>query len=340
MITEIDRVRPGPTSTHRKWVSYTFAMSYPQPAPATLSPFRLAAIFSLLLSSACGGSTSSEPGADADVSGDGDGDADGGGDGDGYQPLVTGSWSIPAGDEGYWCVRKTVTEDTYITGFRAISPVGTHHTVLTVGTAAGADGEFPCGPGTNDDAMLFASGVGTDPYDLPEGVGIKVSAGQQLLLNLHLFNISDQTLTGSSGTEILTTSADGVDHLAEMVFAGTIDFAIPDDGMPYSASGSCQFDQDATLISLWPHMHQLGTHMVIKHGDSVLHDKPYSFDEQRAHVIEPVEVKAGEQLDVTCTWVNDGEDPVTFGDSSTSEMCFAGFYRYPAANAGLFCDVF
>ena len=33
---------------------------------------------------------------------------------------------------------------------------------------------------------------------MPAGVGLKVSAGQQLHLNLHLYNASDNTLLGQS----------------------------------------------------------------------------------------------------------------------------------------------
>jgi hypothetical protein len=40
---------------------------------------------------------------------------------------------------------------------------------------------------------------------------------------------------------------------------------------------------------------------------------------------------------VTCSYNNTTGAAVGFGDSSDNEMCFAGMYRYPAANSSLFC---
>jgi hypothetical protein len=38
----------------------------------------------------------------------------------------------------------------------------------------------------------------------------------------------------------------------------------------------------------------------------------------------------GDQVNVRCTYTNPGNTAVTWGDSSTEEMCFTGLYRYPA----------
>ena len=72
-------------------------------------------------------------------------------------------------------------------------------------------------------------------------------------------------------------------------------------------------------------------------GSTILHDGPYSFEEQMHHPIAPVLVRRGESIDVTCRWSNTGPNEVRYGDSSSDEMCFAGLYRSPAAHAGLFC---
>src|SRR5262245_55005688 len=61
-----------------------------------------------------------------------------------YQTLVAGEWTMPAGEEGYRCVFKTIEKTTYVRAFRPIAPLGTHHTVLTVGAADHPDGVFPC----------------------------------------------------------------------------------------------------------------------------------------------------------------------------------------------------
>jgi hypothetical protein len=256
--------------------------------------------------------------------------------------LIEGTWSMPSGTEGYHCAVKTLEEDMYVGAFRATSPEGTHHTVVSLADSSEPDGEFGCGAGTLSDEMIFASGVGTNDLALPEGVAFRLQKGRKLLLNLHLFNTGASELADVSGVQVKLVPAAQVEQEAESIFAGTVLIGIPpmSDG---EAIGSCRFSQDATVISIWPHMHQYGTHMKVVHegasGQAVLHDAPFAFGEQINYAIAPTMVRAGEAIYVTCNYQNTSSELVSFGDSSTQEMCFAGLYRYPAAHDGLFCDV-
>lgn len=260
----------------------------------------------------------------------------------GFDVLIARDWSIPPGSEIYRCTRVTLTRDMYVTGLHALSPQGTHHTVLSVDpTPSAPDGDYNCSAGSIAHSMLFASGVGTDDLLLPEGVAIRLQAGHQLDLNLHLFNVSDATLTGTSGTMVQEIAAGEVVDLAEVVFGGGYNiFLPPDPGVEQTVNGGCTFDQDGTVFALWPHMHQLGRRVVVRHesgaGTTTLLDSSFSFEEQLNYPIAPVFVNAGERLDIECVYINDTGSTVTFGDSSTQEMCFVGIYRYPATDAGTF----
>jgi hypothetical protein len=87
-------------------------------------------------------------------------------------------------------------------------------------------------------------------------------------------------------------------------------------------------------------MHQLGRHMkvVARIGgqDRVIHDNPYDFSDQPIYPLEPLKMAAGDSLHVECTHENTTGSMVTWGESSTAEMCHAGVYRYPAASGGFF----
>lgn len=257
---------------------------------------------------------------------------------DQWSTLVDGTWKMTAGKEGYWCTRKTIKEDMYINAFRAQAPTGTHHTLLLVTEGGVPDSQEDCGPtlGTN---MIFASGIGTQDFQLPEGVAIKIPAGSQLLLNLHLFNTGSQTLEGVSGTMVKTVAADDVKHEAEMILGGPTAIQIPPNGSQ-TVDGSCVFPGDTTVFSVWAHMHQYGTNMKITHvgasGNKVLHDGPYHFEEQINYLIDPLPVQAGEEMLIECRYQNPTSQTVYFGDSSNAEMCFAGFYRYPKLGKGCF----
>lgn len=252
--------------------------------------------------------------------------------------LVDGTWQMTAGKEGYWCTRKTIKEDTYVKAFRAQAPEGTHHTLLLVTPGGAADGEESCGAllGAN---MIFASGIGTDDLLFPEGVAVKIPAGSQLLLNLHLFNTGNATLDGVSGVLVKTIAASDMKNEAEMIFGGPTNIQIPPNGSQ-TVEGSCVFPGTTTIWSVWAHMHKYGTNMKVTYegasGSKVLHDGPFSFDEQINYLIDPVLVNAGEEVRIACTYQNPTSQTVYWGDSSNSEMCFAGFYRYPKLGKGCF----
>jgi hypothetical protein len=260
----------------------------------------------------------------------------------GFELLLARDWTIPAGSEIYRCTRLTVPRDMYVTGFHSLSPQGTHHTVLSVDDNPSApDGDYNCSAGNIAHTMLFASGVGTDDLLLPQGVAVRLQAGQQLELNLHLFNVSDAAIAGTSGTMVSEVAAGEVTDLAEVVFGGSYNIFLPSDpGTEQTVNGGCNFQQDATVFALWPHMHQLGRHVVVRHmgnaGTTTLLDSPFAFGEQINYPIPPVSVNAGDRLDIDCVYINDTGSAVTFGDSSTQEMCFVGIYRYPATNTGTF----
>jgi hypothetical protein len=259
-----------------------------------------------------------------------------------WSTLIEAQWTLEAGTEGFVCALQTVKTDLYIRAFQAEAPYGTHHTLLTVTEPKGPDGVFECGPGTLSDAMIFSSGIDSGDLVFPEGVAIRVPAGKQILLNLHLLNASPEPISGISGTWIQTLDEHEVVHEAEVLFAGTVDFAIPPGGEA-SATGSCVFEEDATVVSLWPHMHGHGRHMTVEHhspgGVDTLHDAAFDFGHQLHHSIQPTTIRAGERIDVTCQWLNTSDQVVGYGDSSTQEMCFAGLVRYPASSRSLYCDM-
>lgn len=260
----------------------------------------------------------------------------------GYTKLIGRNWSLPpAGKDIYKCVRVTIPTDMYITDIMAQAPLGTHHTVLSIaaGNAAGPDGEEDCSVGTIGRPMLYASGVGTDPFSFPSGVGVKVSAGTQVHLNLHLYNASDDPMSNESAIWVKSQTTP-TPTLAEMVFAGKIAFSIGAGAR--DIVGGCTANQAFKLFAVWPHMHKLATHSkfeVIHNGGtpSVLWDAAYDFNDQKYYSQTPeFQVQSGDQIRVTCSYNNTTGHNVTFGDSSDTEMCFTGLYRYPARNSNLF----
>jgi hypothetical protein len=295
-------------------------------------------VLSLALLAALPLSACSSSGDDA---ADDDGDPDAGPDPLGeLTELVGADFEIVPGSEPYICTTLTATEDIYITGLKDESPPGTHHTVVSVAPIGEPDGEdrtYPCDVGDNEMQMLFASGVGSDELAMPDGVAIRVAAGQQIKLNVHLYNATTETLTGRAAVMVETVPAAEVGdvELAEMILAGDLILDIDDTGEEETEQGSCTMAA-GTLINLWPHMHKLGRHTKVTLDGTTLLDEDYSFTEQKNWPMT-VPLEDGQPLVVTCTYLNDTGATVQWGESSDEEMCFTGFYRYPAIGSPMVC---
>jgi hypothetical protein len=306
------------------------------------SPVVAAALAALLTACSSDGTAAHDP------NGAGNAQNGAGATGAHWVPLLKGDWSLEPGDEGYFCVRKTVTEDSWIAGFRPISPPGTHHAFLYLddpapdGGPGKPDGVAPCDGFTQGPVAIFGSGVGTGAFIFPEDISTKIPAGKQLLLNLHVFNARDTTMTGTSGVEVLRRDPSQVIHEAVVVAAGkTFSLAVPPGRS--TQTGTCTLKDDETIVAVGAHMHVLGKHMTTvtlpSNGSGVtLLDKDYSFDSQTADLLgAPVTLKQGDKIQVDCTYENPGASTVGFGTSTNNEMCFTGLYWYPPASAGVFC---
>jgi hypothetical protein len=246
-------------------------------------------------------------------------------------------WEVAPSSEGYRCMTLTVPEDVLITAFQPQSPPGTHHATFGVSAiAAGPDAVVACGVGLTGERRLQGSGAGAESSELPPGVAMRLHKGEQIMMNLHLFNISDEPLQGRSGMWIKTTPEGEVVAEAETVLAGPLSLFIPVGRS--TQSGSCTLRAAATVFSVAPHMHQKGVHMratALKRGDEVeLYDGNYDFNHQLVYSIDPVRLGAGDSIHIECTYENDTDGPISWGDSSLAEMCFMGVNLYPAIGYG------
>jgi hypothetical protein len=192
---------------------------------------------------------------------------------------------------------------------------------------------------------MFGSGVGTGRATLPAGVAIKVAAGQQVILNLHLFNTSDAQLVGTSGIRVKTADPAAVPNIAEGQLMGpVVQLDIPPSSNDVRVSGECTISGEPIhVVSIAPHMHVLGVHLkteLVRDGvATTLFDVDYSFDNQVATPMDPIiDVAPGDKIRTTCTYDNPTDHEVVFGESSTDEMCMSGLLYYPAQNKKPFCD--
>ena len=253
------------------------------------------------------------------------------------QTLITSDWSLQPGTEMYQCARVTLDHDVYVTHIEAIAPPGTHHSIVSMDTAPTKpdNAGYTCtDPFEFAPTMIYGNGIGTAPFDYPDGVGLKLLAGTQLHINLHLFNTTDSVVTGTSGFKVNSVTAADVVDVSRVELLGPNSFTLPTG--PSTQPFSCRAKSDISLFAVAPHMHKLGTHekiMVTPAGQNAmtLYDADYSFDAQVQPLLAPaVLVHTGDTVSFVCSYNNTTGAPVTFGSSSNNEMCIGGFWLYPA----------
>ncbi|MEY4581340.1 MAG: hypothetical protein RL701_6043 [Pseudomonadota bacterium] len=210
--------------------------------------------------------------------------------------------------------------------------------------AKSPDGVEKCSAVTIGSRNITGSGVGTNDFALPPGIAMQLKPGQQLILNLHLFNTTDKAIQGVSGTLVKLSQDDQIKSYAEGLLAGPINLAIPARART-TQSGVCTVDHDSTIFAVIPHMHQLGVHLkAVAHsssmGEVMLSDRPYDFESQTVYPLaQEIPMKKGDTIAVDCTYENTTNTSVVFGESSLDEMWFAGIYRYPAGTGSFICTL-
>ena len=217
------------------------------------------------------------------------------------------------------------------------------------GPSGSADSQIP--------AIQLAQWVpGMGALPLPEGSGIEVPPGSQVVLQMHYFNpgadqpdhtglalrLADEVdragafapwLSGSwpvGGMEIPAGEAEVV-HTAQGDPRGFFELLVA--GLDISGG----FDIHSALF----HMHSLGARgeLALQHADGteemILAVDPWDFDWQRVYrLAEPMEFREGDGLRVTCTFDNSAENPATggvptdvsWGEGSEDEMCVGNLF--------------
>ena len=259
----------------------------------------------------------------------------------GWTTLIERNWQLSPVTEDFKCVRVKIDSEMYISGFRVNSPTGTHHEILTVTQPTAAEGNYDCSAENLDQQMLFAGGIQTNDLVFPAGVAIKLPANTVINLSLHLANYSDDPISGTSGIQVKTVSASQVVHEADMMFLGDRMFTIPANSSNVTITNGCSIPAAWTILNLWPHMHKLAKHQRVQRLDSsnqltTILDDNYSYTDQKSYAMT-VPLEINDQLKIECTYDNPTSSDVLYGENANSEMCMAGFYKYPAGGTKYLC---
>jgi cytochrome c5 len=217
-----------------------------------------------------------------------------------------------------------------------------HHWLLyATDSATHASGSSaPC-QAVEPGAYLIAGWApGNTATNLPADVGLHMPTGTNagLILEVHDFNTSEDTIQDASGVTFCTAPANTRAHTAGVSFTGSEGICIQPhtQGQVGGSLSVCNppDTQDIHIISIWPHMHKLGNRMNVslfrKAGNvEVLHDKPFDFNTQVQYPQPDVVLKAGDTMQTTCYYNNTTEEAVHFGERTQDEMCYGFIVAWP-----------
>jgi cytochrome c5 len=181
--------------------------------------------------------------------------------------------------------------------------------------------------------------------EFPSDIGMNMPTGaRSLRLDMHYFNtMGTQTELDESGLEICIVKGA---HLRPKAAAVTMSFVslgnfgvlAPAGANNTPTSGTCnvQATSPVTLMTASPHAHTYANHMKFtvkkKSGETiVMHDGDFKFGEQQSYALDPpVVLETGDVVTTTCYYTNPTTKNITFGESTTNEMCFNFASYWPA----------
>ena len=254
--------------------------------------------------------------------------------------------TVAAGAEQYSCWSFEMPSAFSVVGIETGLPAtGVHHYAVFTSSAPlpASPSGYDCSVMDGTWGLVAGGGRGTPGFTFPQGVGMPLPAGQHVVFQLHLLNASAAPLTVPISAVNLVGSTDAKLQTAGVIVAGNLDITVPAHSTATTITGGCPAPWPLqNVFALFPHMHQLGTHItmsVTKQGSatpSVLLDQSWDFGAQGVYPATGT-AAMGDQVAVTCTFNNPGMNDVHFGESSNDEMCLGVLYYYPAQQASAYC---
>lgn len=181
--------------------------------------------------------------------------------------------------------------------------------------------------------LIHGWAPGGEDLVLPEEAGVRLEDGDQLMVQIHYNNPSEETYLDDSGMDIYATRTLRPND-ATVVGIGPELFVLPGGREQTSWTGECKLNQEMHIFGINPHMHLLGTgsklELVRGRETTVLFERhDFSFDSQQAYPLL-VDLIPGDVLRATCYWdTTPRRGLVWFGEKTSDEMCYLFAAHYP-----------
>jgi len=281
--------------------------------------------------------------------------------------LETGLIPVEAGKEVQNCYFFEVPSELLVSRITLAQNVGSHHmnvfrvkTVVKLDGANGdvvRDGECWNAPNWADWPLVANSQLsGVEDWTLPDGVALKLSAGEKIMLQSHYVNATTQT-TPTRGNVVVNFY--GLPPGSEFQELGTmfatnqgIEICPGQPNRTFESTCGIERDKNITLVAASGHFHSRGRRFTMSTYDSLTGESGVPFYESTSWNEPPfardlnVQVAAGNKIKWTCEFSVGNEecgDPAknccfTFGGKvEFQEHCNAFIFYYPRGSSDRNC---
>ncbi|HEX3771444.1 MAG TPA: hypothetical protein VHV30_11285 [Polyangiaceae bacterium] len=271
---------------------------------------------------------------------------------DGFQfVLKSGQVTIPPNTEAYYCYYKTIpgTASIQVGAFQSWMSTGASHHFITYESPGGGapDGTVEQCQGVAGGKWVYATSVSGQVIELkmPDGVGLTMTTGTQLVLNMHFINTGTTALSPTLKLNVLY--AKNVMYQAGTMVSFNAGIDVPaatalGPGMQ-TVSGTCTAPVGSHFFALTSHTHKHATVTNVNYvsggmTENVVHTTDWeSPDVGLFYAPTFLTTKQGDTFTYSCAYTNTTSTPVLVGETAaTNEMCMAIGYYFPAGNAT--CD--
>lgn len=219
-----------------------------------------------------------------------------------------------------------------------------HHAVLFAASreeAARLDAEdaepgWTCygSAGGNISKILGGWAPGAGATRFPGGTGVGLYSGDVVVIQMH-YNTSRTAPVPDRSSVALQFAKNPISYRALMFPMYVDDFAVPPHSMGYTKSNEAEVPLSNNVWGGIPHMHTRGRKIRVEKvsatGEATcLLDVPaWNFAWQQFYFLKAprgVTIEAGEKLRQTCTWDNDTDQTLQWGEGTEDEMCLSFLY--------------
>ncbi|MEZ4237168.1 MAG: hypothetical protein R3F59_13640 [Myxococcota bacterium] len=286
-------------------------------------------------------------------------------------------------DDVYQCFRIPLpnTQTMYLQGIEVVpgNDLVVHHALVwndprdSSASQVGPDGSYRCSgfPDIFPTELISTWTPGTQPVYAPEGTATPLEPGASIVLNVHYHPTGTTSEVDRTRLRLKWTTEEpemfASWFLVDTPFGATVqpgpndtngtEFRIPPNVPDHLETvqmwfTSLLFSADMTVFAITPHMHYLGTDMLVEivHNDAnddkecLVHAPGFRFDFQRGYVYDPATgelpvIHRGDRVRVTCRYDNSESNPflplhlqasgatephdVWWGEETGDEMCMA-----------------